>query len=529
MRYNMTAIQSAALISISPKSKNKNLFFVFSLFLVLLLGSCSDDSVSTNTSSPGVGQGGSQDFGLFRAIVDKGEIPSPGAMDDVGFFNEHKLLLPEAECNDDICLHVLSGIGGNLLTGSVGTMVMVGMNTPIDVNELERKPLNLAITVDVSGSMRGDNLEYVVRGLKKMLDYLEPEDRISLIAYDTRAEILVEYVSSDSAQLHAAIDELRAAGQTNIYDGLRLAFDTVDRNRDSSRQNRVILLSDGMATAGIVNDDRIIHMSESYAKLGYGITTIGVGTEFNVDLMRSISETGSGNFYFVEDPAAVEEVFTEEIQTFLVPLATDVKMNFEVGDGYRIGGIYGTKRSKFSRERGEITIPSLFIAHRESTSEPNSGRRGGGGAILIQLIPSITPPDGYDPLAIGIFSMEYTVPDTGDVVRQSKQIISPVHPDEVSGASGFNSETISKAFVMLNLFVGMQMATERAETGDYNSALAILNQLEHPSEWWVTTYQDSDIQDDLGILRKFMDNLKAAGAAMPVNYLMPEPKYYYCY
>ena len=102
---------------------------------------------------PGVGQGGAQDFGQFRAILEAGEIPGPDTLDDVGFFNEHKIELPAADCGDDVCLHGALAMMGNFLTGTDCTMLLVGMNTPIDPAELERPPLNLAIAVDTSGSM----------------------------------------------------------------------------------------------------------------------------------------------------------------------------------------------------------------------------------------------------------------------------------------------------------------------------------------------------------------------------------------
>ena len=60
-------------------------------------------------------------------------------------------------------------------------------------------------------------------------------------------------------------------------------------------------------------------------------------------LMRSLSERASGSFYFLEDPAAVKEVFHEEVTSFLVPLAADVRLDVDIGDAYALRAIYGTK------------------------------------------------------------------------------------------------------------------------------------------------------------------------------------------
>ena len=81
----------------------------------------------------GVGQGGSQDFGQFKEILDRGEIPGPNTIDDVGFFNEHKLTLPTPACPNDVCVHGLFGQMGNMITGSDCITVLVGLNTAIDI------------------------------------------------------------------------------------------------------------------------------------------------------------------------------------------------------------------------------------------------------------------------------------------------------------------------------------------------------------------------------------------------------------
>ena len=65
------------------------------------------DDDGGDEGSLGVGQGGSQDFGQFKEILDRGQIPGPNTLDDVGFFNEHKLELPKPACANDVCLHGL--------------------------------------------------------------------------------------------------------------------------------------------------------------------------------------------------------------------------------------------------------------------------------------------------------------------------------------------------------------------------------------------------------------------------------------
>ncbi len=100
--------------------------------------------------SVGISQAGAQDFGLFRQILDDGAIPAPNTLDALGFFAEHKLDYPQAQCGQDLCVHGLVGVMGNLITGANCTLLQVGMNSPIDLANYERPPLNLVLAVDLT-------------------------------------------------------------------------------------------------------------------------------------------------------------------------------------------------------------------------------------------------------------------------------------------------------------------------------------------------------------------------------------------
>ena len=478
------------------------------------------DPALSAEKAPGVGQSGAQDFGRFRSIVESGEVPAPNTLDAVGFFNEHKYELPAPECGGNVCAHGMYGVWGNMLNGANCTLTMLGFNTPLDPKEYDRPPLNMAIAVDTSGSMAGASMEMVRGGLIKLADSLNAKDTVTLISYADEARVEVESTPAtdpDRQGLRAAIDGLRTGGSTNIYGGLRQALEVVDAKRDGARQNRVILLSDGVATAGIQSRERIINLGETYAEQGVGITTIGVGEEFDIELMRRLSESGSGNFYFIENLATVQEVFVDEVDTFLIPVAEDVRITFDVAAGYRFRATYGTRIWEGEADQARIEVPGLFIASRESVDDigPGGGRRGGGGAILFEVVPTSDDAEraqvGADE-PIGQITLTYKMPGSGQEVTETTTVINTLKPGVTPEQGVFENETVEKAFVTLNLYVGFKLATERFANGSAQRALDVLEPLQQNAREWLEANPDEDIESDLITMAQLIETLKPLAA-----------------
>jgi Ca-activated chloride channel family protein len=472
-----------------------------------------DTDAPSQGGALGVSQGGAQDFGQFKQILEDGNIPAANTLDDVGFFNEHKIDLPAPDCGNDVCAHAMFGTLGNMITGSDCTVVLLGLNSPIDPANLERPPLNLSIAVDTSGSMAGEPMRFVRDGLTNMLDSLVEGDRVSLVLFGTEADLVIENASFDDPLLLEAITNLRASGSTNIYDGLQLAFRTAQEHADLDRQNRVILLSDGQATAGVTDGNVILDMATTYSDFGFSTTTIGMGDDFDVDLMRQLSEVGSGAFYFLQDPSAVQEVFAEELSYFLVPLAEQVTIEATPGTAFRLRNVYGTKLFTMG-ESAQIDIPNLQLAHRQSDADQEVGRRGGGGAIILELLPRSGETFGQ----AATVDFSYTDPISGDRISQQIDVETPFDTPLSPLDGFFEEDSVDKAFVMLNLYVGFRAAAQSAEVGAWGESLSTLQNLDVAVGNWLRDNPDADIEDDHRYVRMFMDNLETT-----IANLEPEP------
>lgn len=474
----------------------------------------------------GLSQAGAQDFGLFRKILEAGGIPTPASLDDLGFFAEHKLDYPDPVCGQDMCLHALLGIMGNMITGSTCTLVQLGLNTPLKVENMKRPPLDIVLAIDTSGSMKGEAISFVQQGLQQMLDNLLPGDTVSLVSFADTVQVLAKAKPlSEKPAVEKAILKLVAGGQTDLFGGLFQACEIAKGLQAPAREARVVLLSDGAASTGLQAPAKLVTLAASYAKTGIGLTTIGVGMSAATPVLADLAEVGAGQFYFLDKPAGVKEVFTEEVKTFLVPVALDVKIKLTVGGGYVLKAVYGTHGWQGGSDGGVISIPTLFLAGRLSAGDPlpgtGEGRRGGGGAILIELVPL----PGVQDKSVTEVSLSWKHPKTGKTIEQKVQVSGPITPgSQIPDGGLFSHPTVEKGFVMLNLLAGFQMACALALDNDPGAAQGVLLALQGEVAKWLKKQAkpDPDIADDSKYVTTFIQNLQKAKNQTPIS-KPPEP------
>lgn len=473
-----------------------------------------------------VNLGGAQDIGYFRRLLADGIVPQSDDIDAAGFFAEHHTPLPTPDCGEQVCLQAMLGVMANLINGNNCTLLQLGLNSPLVADPRNRPPLSLTVVVDVSGSMSADGkLEFVREGLGQMVNELNDDDRIALVKYSSDATLLQPMIDirGNRNDLHGLIDRLVPEGATNIHDGLDFGYREAFRNYDSGRQNRLILLSDGVATTGITEDEPILDLSRRYNREGVGLTTVGLGTDFNLPLMRGLAEQGDGNFYFVEHAAAVEEVFTEELSYFTVPVAFDVELRMAPGSDYRVVRAYGSRLWESTPDGGgAVVVPSVFLAHRVSHGDVGEGgtRRGGGSALLVELMPEPSPQREPGEARVAVVDLRFREPGTDVIVQQQVRVTYPDEPDVLRLEGFFDNAIVEKSFVMLNIYVGITVALDRFHfERDGSGAVGMLRALIAA----VADYEDSanngdgdvDMQLDIDLLEVLVEVMIANGAHDP--------------
>jgi Ca-activated chloride channel family protein len=479
-----------------------------------------------------VSLGGAQDFGYFRRLLGANQVPRTTDFDAAGFFAEHHTKLPPPVCGQRVCLQAMLAVMGNLASGASCTMLQLGLNSTLVADPSMRPPLNLAVSIDVSGSMNtGGKIDFVRAGLESLIDGLRDGDKVAIITYSDAVTVRfpMAEVSLKRAELRTLVRGLQAAGGTALHDGLKGAFLESQRSFESGRQNRVILLSDGNPTVGITGTPDILAMSKSYNSEGIGLTTIGLGTDFNPTLMRGLAQQADGNFYFLENTGAVKEVFTQELSYFTVPVVLDLKLELAAGAQYNFGRAYGSSFWKdLGLTGGRLEVPSVFLAHRQSAADqtPEGGRRGGGSALLIELMPKRSSDDGSGLTAadVAVVKVSFKEPGTNRIVTDQVTVNYPRAPWFTPEQGFFQSSDVTivqKSFVMLNLYLAIEDACKNFWGGDRTQIIGNLRRLRAAVVDYNEEIKDEDITADLALLDQFMNVLRANGVRDPADVRIP--------
>ncbi|MFA5899915.1 MAG: VWA domain-containing protein [Hyphomicrobium sp.] len=215
-----------------------------------------------------------------------------------------------------------------------------------------RTPINAAIVIDRSGSMSGDRIAAAKEGARVALKRLSADDKVALVAYNHGVQVLspAARLSDGRERLIEAIDGLQASGTTALYAGVEEGGRQVEEYIAATNVNRVVLLSDGLANVGPSSPAALATLGRKLAAKGITVSTIGLGLDYNEDLMQRLAAASDGNHVFVERPSDLAEIFDREFGDALSVSARDLTIIIECKAGFvpkrilgRDGNIDGNK------------------------------------------------------------------------------------------------------------------------------------------------------------------------------------------
>jgi Ca-activated chloride channel family protein len=287
-------------------------------------------------------------------------------------------------------------------------MITLGADKNLVQPTQSNLPLNVAVVVDRSGSMSGEKLESVKNALLRLTNYLTPADKISLVVYDDKVQTLYSGAYQREAVVRL-IASIETGGSTNLAGGLQEGLQKVqggtelfshfEYRQQSDMLNHVILLSDGLANVGMDSPPELAALVERYRNDGITVSTIGVGSDYDENIMTAIGRAGQGRYYFMESPTQAEQIFTEEMAQLDTVVAKDIKVSLDFNQSFQVKRGVGYEMSS-----ANAFTPHNLSAGKEARYLFEIASRVGAGTAI----------------KVGTVTVSYTAIKTGQ--RESIQI-----------------------------------------------------------------------------------------------------------
>lgn len=171
-------------------------------------------------------------------------------------------------------------------------------------------PLNLCLILDHSGSMGGASLEKVKKAANRLVDRLNPGDRLSVVVFDHRAKVLVPnqiIQERERDRIKQQINRLAADGGTSIDEGLKLGIEELAKGK-SDTISQAFLLTDGENEHG--DNNRCIKLAQLSASYNLTLNTLGIGDNWNQDILERVADAGLGTMSYIQSPEQAIEEFS---------------------------------------------------------------------------------------------------------------------------------------------------------------------------------------------------------------------------
>lgn len=194
-----------------------------------------------------------------------------------------------------------------------------------------RKPVRLTLLVDVSGSMAAaDRLPLAVRMLREMVTHLDPEDSVSIVTFAQGTQVWLEPTPATSigrARIDTALAGLRSGGGTELGAGLRTAMDRARAAYVDGAENKVMLVSDGLANGGEATVGELSALVKARGRGGITLTTLGMGAgAVRDEVLERLADVGDGQYHVLSDERQARRILVDRLGGTLETVVADVKV-----------------------------------------------------------------------------------------------------------------------------------------------------------------------------------------------------------
>ncbi len=392
------------------------------------------------TESLGFAVGGAKDSNNFRENLNQGFLPKYHAISYEGVFYDYYFNtgIGRGQCNDLFCPSYAKAVAPDLFSQKPNYYLTLGLNSGLTAASFSRKPLNLVVVIDISGSMGGELDSYYYDGsIKKpiedaeanktkmqlanetivaMMHHLRPGDTFGVVLFDDQAYRAKPLRLVENTNMQAIADhimEIREQGGTNwqagYEEGVRL-YASLEKSRKNmaNYENRIIFLTDAMPNTGELRKGGLFDMVSKAADQGIHTSFIGVGIDFNPELVEYVTKTKGANYFSVHNAKEFNKILAEDFNFMVTPLVFDLELAV-TSNSYVIDGVFGSPEADLATGK-VMQIKTLFPSASENSKVK-------GGVVLVKLKKTSTASRTSDPITLAVRykdrnGTQYTTTDT---------------------------------------------------------------------------------------------------------------------
>ena len=412
------------------------------------------NSSSMSKNTLGYSTGGAKNVENFRENIKDGYFPISTDITYNGLFYDYSFDTGNAKGESDELFYpsYSTAISNDIISGEKEYYMSVGLNSNIKESDFARKKLNLVIVLDNSGSMGssfnsyyydGDydyekeyktKMEIANNSVNILLDQLNQDDRFGMVVFNSEgyiAKYLNKLENTDIASLKSNISDITATGGTNFEDAYEKANDIFEElgDNNSEYENRIIVITDAMPNMGDTSSNSLVNMVEKNSKNGIYTSFIGVGVDFNTELIEKLGTITGANYYAVHDEKEFEKQMGEDFDFMVTPLVFDLNLDFG-SDDYELEEVYGTD-SKEKNKENIMHVNTLFPSRSNENGEVK------GGIILLKLKKKNDSEDGK-------ITLRVSYKDPNKDMHKNEQEVEFINSDE----EYYDNTGIRKAIVL---------------------------------------------------------------------------------
>jgi len=213
----------------------------------------------------------------------------------------------------------------------------------VEPGQLEQRPTRqIALCIDSSGSMAGEEIDRARSGAEWVFGLLEDDDYVSIVDFDDEAEVWLEATRWGDISRQDAIDrvqDIRAGGGTDMYSGLEKAGETLSQlPEDDNTVRRILLLSDGKDNTH--DPPEFESLARKIDSDGIRIMSAGIGEDYRSETIRKLGSVARGQWTHLQASGDIEAFFGDAVEEAASVVAPDAELELDVADGVEVSEVY---------------------------------------------------------------------------------------------------------------------------------------------------------------------------------------------